>query len=909
MILLVALLEEVTRIKARLEAKLQAKQLRKATVKTGAENTQKSSASNSDVGQTTVQDEDSEWGSMLTPVSKRNKAGTPLKGAPQVAPLSLESTDDMVAVALSDMTTPTKTTTPLFSPGFRTPSPPARTRFMSPPSGSSSRKRQHSPSPLPKQPSLSSQGGRYGTSTPSSKRQSRLLKEGSVTPVKAPSWNSAIDAEAVLDSKEPMNSFQDLLDEDLDDAFLDALIDDEDFERLSPAPINGPFSTVPLPNKDKAKDDLSVHSQPTKDVAGDGITEPTLTEIVQAQKRKRETDRLMQSNSRATFYTKRASCEPLSSEESTQLGHTADFDPLTGLRIRDRITTCDDAAKMTRDLRIIPIKDRDRIRENATRRPTTGVLSLSAPNGAASTGRLGSSNTSSTTIGPDGRDWMVAGVIGAKSKQRMTAKKVRYCHFQLCDLRGSVINVFMFRTAMERHHGKLRVGDIVAIMDPKVLSQAEHAGTLGVEVEHPDCLIVIGTSSDFGLCEAVKLNGENCGKILDRRGSIYCNYHIMMATNKRRNQRGSLIAGTSSIYDLEKTPVQAGPTGVLHRIGGVGHSKPPSERARMLAREPKETTYIFDDDGIGTSSMMDYKSPSKGPQQSGDNLSTFLMNQNNPGGQYLRQSKTSKDAAWAKDVTSPKTPTKTTELFPVEMIRRMGYDPVSGKFVPGSPKRLNDDLEARERSLRLLAERVKSPPAPMRPLKDPSSVRQRTIDIKGTMRPIAQPRASKAATPKGGREVQGDIFFSNQPARGSVSESSKSQKWIDLDDGSSGSESDEHKSLLSLSQQRAKNLLESSKRQRQKHCPPPAVGLAGTPKPGMTEATHPPPMLPLGPRAADPVMLTMARKAAPQATSADLLLPRAKAEPEKVLVAKADPLLNPESDVGADTHLHTSAPS
>jgi len=68
---------------------------------------------------------------------------------------------------------------------------------------------------------------------------------------------------------------------------------------------------------------------------------------------------------------------------------------------------------------------------------------------------------------------MVAGVIGAKSKPKMTAKKVRYCHFELSDLRSGSINVFLFRDVMERHYEGLRLGDVVAIMNPKVLNQAE----------------------------------------------------------------------------------------------------------------------------------------------------------------------------------------------------------------------------------------------------------------------------------------------------------------------------------------------------------------------------------------------------------------------------------------------------
>ncbi|KAG0313593.1 hypothetical protein BGZ99_008720 [Dissophora globulifera] len=751
---------------------------------------------------------------------------------------TLDSFGEQAARPSSEMVTPTRRTAAFISPGLRTPSPPSRTRsFMSPPSGASSRKRQHSPSPLPRKSSASAQRTRIGSITPSARRrlnflpdESRSSDDGFLSPSAAAAERSAARIENADDD------FQDLLGDEFDESILDALLDD-DFDRLSPEPTTASTAKKIMDN------DVDSHSTEVGTVAGaakpasedirplsmglpkSGARDHSLTEKVEAQKQRRDAELAALSEPQATFITVASRSGPISAAESDRLGHASDFDPLTGLRIRDRVTSCEDVAKMTRDLRIVPIKDSDQIRDYATQCSSSGVLPSST-----SVGRLTTSSSISSIKSADESNkgsWIIAGVVGAKSKRRVTAKKVRYCHFQLCDLKSGAINVFMFRTVMERHHERLKVGDVVAIMDPRVLNQAERAGTLGVEVAHPDCLIVIGTSSDFGLCEAVKLNGDNCGRLLDKRGSAYCSFHVMMATNKRRNQRGSLIAGTSSIFDLEKPQAQAGPgVGVPRKAGGFGLSRPHPEKMRMMAQSARETTYIFDDGGIGTSSLEDHNSPRKANQQPATNLSTFLMSQNNPGGQYLRQATTSKDVAWAKDVTSPKTPSKTNELFPAEMVRRMGYDPVAGHFVHGSPKRLNDDLEARERSIRLLMDRVKSPPGPMSPSRTLSPARQRTIDVNGTARQIAQPRPRAAKTNPtaelgGGRRVQGDVFFADQQGRergdgatattpaAAAAAAAATKKWVDLSGESSegGSES-EGSPLLSLSQQRAKNLLE-----------------------------------------------------------------------------------------------------
>ncbi|KAF9366943.1 hypothetical protein BGX34_000064 [Mortierella sp. NVP85] len=881
-----AKLEEINRLKARLEAKLQAKQLRKMAKSTGTDNTQQASSNVPGSEDTT------------------SRGRSVVKCDPIVIPSessTLNNTSTPPDNSYLDVTTPTTSITPLISPGFRTPSPPNLSRIMSPPSGASSRKRQHSPSPLPKSSSISVHRIGYGSRTPTPKRHLRF-PEGANTPEKASSFNSKMKLEMEDRNTWTEDPYHDLLDDDLDGAILDALLEDE-FDQTSETSVK---STVVTTHSDTGDDKETAAENgatdlPTTKAGEHGHSNPSLTEIVEAQRQKREAEIAMQKAPKSTFYTIAAESEPLSTEESTRLRHTLDFDPLTGLRIRDRITSCEDVATMTHSMRIIPLKDSDQIRENSAKRPTAGILSssLSSSGAALSTGRLGST-ANNPAIASDSKpeNWIIAGVVGAKSKERMTTKKVRYSHFQLSDLRNGAVNAFMFRSVMEKHYNKLEVGQIVAIMNPKILPQAEHVGTLGVEIEHPDCLLVIGASKDYGVCEAVKLNGENCGKILDKRGSAYCNHHIMMAMNKRRNQRGSLIASTSSVYDLDKNSLQAGSATLARKIGGDGQSN------RSMTRGFKETTYIFDDGGIGTSSMIDGESPKKGSRPSDSGLSAFLMSQNNPGGQYLRQAKTSKDVAWAKDITSPKTPTSSSELFPAEMIRRMGYDPVSGKFVPGSPKRTNDDLEARERSIRLLAERVKSPPAPMQPLSALSLARRRTIEVKGTTRSIAQPRSNKLSTAKGGQGGQGDMSFTSpRPPEAPVT----GQNWVNLDDGSSEEDIDRGSPLLSLSHQRAKILQDTRARQsRLLAAAAAATAPTTTSTPTTSAIAKDSTKIPQGKLSVPTAMMILKRKPITQSSSISPAVPSsATSGTTKAPSTRLDTPSKPPTAVsGADTLLH-----
>ncbi|KAG0076479.1 hypothetical protein BGZ90_008639 [Linnemannia elongata] len=760
-------------------------------------------------------------------------------------PVSAEEDEDPFLLTTSNTTTPPTTRTPLSSPGFRTPSPPARTKLlMSPSSGASARKRQHSPSPMPRRSprglTMSPRGSLSSTPLSSFSGQSRFLQR----------LDDAAEPKVSLDTKEgtvEVDAPLEVEEEDFDDALLESALDQDDFDDdFSPKheSIGKPDLTLSPRLKGRIKPDFGSSSnrrrvnQPditsstasanggrmgqTKqraDTASLHSTTSSLTEAVIAKQQERLAAQTAQHGPKATFRTVGTDSLPASTREATRLGHTAGLDPLSGVRLRARITSCEDAARMTRNIYNIPIKDHDSIRARTEQRTKAGLLPTSSAAGVLrpkNDTKQGSGLSEST---PD--HWMVAGVVGAKSKPKMTAKKVQYCHFQLSDLRSAMINVFLFRDVMERHYEGLRIGDVVAILNPKVLSQAERAGTLGVEVEHPDCLLVLGTSTDFGLCEAVKLNGDNCNRPLDKRASSYCSYHIMMVANKGRNQRGSLIVGTSSILDLDKSASRPfKPPGSHKAGGGLARSSSSSFLQGGSKGSLQETTYLFDDGGIGTSLMADPKKPKKAVNQLDDELSAFLMTQNNPGGHYLRQAKESKDVTWAKDVPSPKTPTKNSELFPAEMVRRMGYDPVTGHFVPGSPKRMNEDPEARERSLRLLAERVRSPPSSPLSSFSPSG-HKHTMVVKGMTRVIAQPK-SKAAhaagkTTTAGKEVAGDVFFRDNGATavgtpgGSGSPLTSPKKWVDLD-GSSESDpelDDDGNPVLSLSQQRNKNLLEA----------------------------------------------------------------------------------------------------
>ncbi|KAG0230027.1 hypothetical protein BGW42_001190 [Actinomortierella wolfii] len=801
--------------------------------------------------------------------------------------------------SLNPLITPANqvTATPATPPKLRTPSPRSLNPFLvSPPSGAMARTRQHSPSPRPRsarRPSWTTPTRIVSSSTtPSSgrttttpgrarveggqgvedssmfspsrgrSRYSRVIDVASIPRVardfsadlKQASMSRTQEAEAASAAGRAAARASVLAEEspaDLDneeDGTVDQVDEgsnnndnDDNLSLLDGEDLDAFVDQLDMPFDD---DDSAAPA--TQKSSGESQTDTGAATPSQSQE-KLETDSVKNAdeNDALSGNTSNTSVTP-------DVVSVVGTDRLTGFRLRDRDMDQESLDKLLSSYTYFELRDTEGIREVGYRPTNKGLLSSVRPGGG---GRLDMASTTSGGGGgvnkSDPPEWVVAGVVSAKSKPRTTAKKVRYFHFQLSDLRNHEVNVFLFRDVMDHHYSQLRVGQVVALLSPKLLSQTDRLGTIGVEVEKADNLIVIGTASDIGFCEAVKLNGSDCGKALDRRSGHYCTFHVQLAANKLRSKRGALLASTSSTFDLTQAELlrkqqilkSGGGRGYFQNKAGLGvagrghgdQGESAMQQARRLRNmDDRDTTYIFDDGAVGSSSLTEPTTPRKRKQQNDteDALTAFLMNQDNPGGMYLRQAMASKEVAWAKDITSPKkTPTKgDSVLFPPDMVRRMGYDPVTGRFVPGSPKRReHDDPEARERSIRMLTERIKSPPA------RPSMMVEGGVKLASSNGGSSSSKAPLSGGKGKVRLVTGDVFFSEtveahsrspkkttetngEEGKAASGPTTPAKRWVNLgDDSSSDKNDDQHvqgpdgSPVLSFAAQRRKNLREAAK--------------------------------------------------------------------------------------------------
>ncbi|KAJ1540751.1 minichromosome maintenance- protein [Cladochytrium tenue] len=159
-------------------------------------------------------------------------------------------------------------------------------------------------------------------------------------------------------------------------------------------------------------------------------------------------------------------------------------------------------------------------------------------------------------------DWVFVGVIVGKSISRAAAAATpagatsaapassvfgsatsrKYCVMRLGDLRGNVINAFLFDRTFDRHAGEA-VGGVFAVLNPRILPCTERFGIVGLEIDHPDKFLRLGTSVDFAHCKAVADGQEKCSTVIDRRFGEYCSKHALANLKRSRARRQELVVG------------------------------------------------------------------------------------------------------------------------------------------------------------------------------------------------------------------------------------------------------------------------------------------------------------------------------------------------------------------------------
>lgn len=162
---------------------------------------------------------------------------------------------------------------------------------------------------------------------------------------------------------------------------------------------------------------------------------------------------------------------------------------------------------------------------------------------------------------PQYSNWAVFGVISMKDQAKFTSaeKPMKYFKFTLTDFQYN-LDVYVFgKRGVERYYN-LRVGDIIAILNPEVLpwrpsGNGNFIKSFNLRISHGyPCILEIGQSRDIGWCQSFsKSQNKTCGAPIDKSRNKCCDFHreVQFRSNnsKRIELNGSFALGAPTKVD------------------------------------------------------------------------------------------------------------------------------------------------------------------------------------------------------------------------------------------------------------------------------------------------------------------------------------------------------------------------
>ncbi|QLL34845.1 hypothetical protein HG536_0H02200 [Torulaspora globosa] len=164
---------------------------------------------------------------------------------------------------------------------------------------------------------------------------------------------------------------------------------------------------------------------------------------------------------------------------------------------------------------------------------------------------------------PQYSNWAAVGIISGKGEIKFTSaeKPRKYFKFTLTNFQHN-LEVYIFgKKSVERYYS-LRVGAIVAILNPEVLpwrpsGKGNFIKSFNLRISHDfPCILEIGQSRDIGWCPGFnKSQQKACGAPINKAKETYCDYHkeTRLRSNhaKRIELNGSSALGAPTRIDAQ----------------------------------------------------------------------------------------------------------------------------------------------------------------------------------------------------------------------------------------------------------------------------------------------------------------------------------------------------------------------
>lgn len=128
---------------------------------------------------------------------------------------------------------------------------------------------------------------------------------------------------------------------------------------------------------------------------------------------------------------------------------------------------------------------------------------------------------------PEGKDWVIAGVIVSKFS-KTSQKGNQFCVWTLSDLHTDLktVSLFLFGSAYKQFW-KLTAGTVIGVLNPSVLeNKAGSKNEASLSVDNSQKIMIFGQSKDLGTCRSTRKDGEKCTSFVNVNHCEFCLYHI-----------------------------------------------------------------------------------------------------------------------------------------------------------------------------------------------------------------------------------------------------------------------------------------------------------------------------------------------------------------------------------------------
>lgn len=292
---------------------------------------------------------------------------------------------------------------------------------------------------------------------------------------------------------------------------------------------------------------------------------------------------------------------------------------------------------------------------------------------------------------PDYPNWLVLGIISKKTEPRMTnsVKPVKFFSLTISDFQFELNVIFFGKSIVEKYY-KLRLGDLIAILNPEIMpSKKLEAGaspsyaTFSLKVsKDTNNILELGHSKEFGLCQFyMKNKGKLCGAPINKLHDNYCAYHKeakMRQNSSRRVEISSSVAMRAPVVKgyqqtIVKSQHNNGKTSIRYQ---QKPDKPfvrepaAAETNRFLFSSANASTAFFDDDYENPDILANLDNKRRKIQE--------LRNNRN----LEKKLKGLSDKLLSKKedrVNQEAKKTATLSMFQHGLANQIGYDPTKGK--------------------------------------------------------------------------------------------------------------------------------------------------------------------------------------------------------------------------------------